>query len=117
MSRTQPLSHVFGHLLKKWSAVVSHSNELSLYPARDHSLAIYEHMCRSLSVRDLYTEEREIIPIQYEWESYELSAELVASEVDSPDFLDTSFMNSLELEYPLELASSLDSEYHFGSIV
>ena len=105
MSRTQPLSHVFGHLLKKWSAVVSHSNELSLYPARDHPLAIYEHMCRSLSVRDLYTEEREI------------SAELVASEVDSPDFLDTSFMNSLELEYPLELASSLDSEYHFGSLV
>ena len=66
---------------------------------------------------DLYTEEREIIPIQYEWESYELSAELVASEVDSPDFLDTSFMNSLELEYPLELVSSLDSEYHFGSLV
>lgn len=88
--------------------MVSHSNELSLYPARDHPLAIYEHMCRSLSVRDLYTEEREIILIQYEWES---------SEVDSPDFLDTSFMNSLELEYPLELASSLDSEYHFGSIV
>lgn len=57
---------------------------------------------------DLYTEEREIILIQYEWES---------SEVDSPDFLDTSFMNSLELEYPLELASSLDSEYLFGSIV
>ena len=57
---------------------------------------------------DLYTEEREIILIQYEWES---------SEVDSPDCLDTSFMNSLELEYPLELASSLDSEYHFGSIV
>lgn len=57
---------------------------------------------------DLYTEEREIILIQYEWES---------SEVDSPDFLDTSFMNSLELEYPLELASSLDSEYHFGSTV
>ena len=57
---------------------------------------------------DLYTEEREIIPIQYEWES---------SEVDSPDFLNTSFMNSLELEYPLELASSLDSEYHFGSLV
>ena len=74
-------------------------------------------MSRSLSVRDLYTEEREIILIQYEWESYELSAELVASEVDSPDFLDTSFMNSLELEYPLELASSLDSEYHFGSLV
>ena len=37
--------------------------------------------------------------------------------MDSPDFLDTSFMNSLELEYPLELASSLDSVYHFGSIV
>ena len=57
---------------------------------------------------DLYTEEREIILIQYAWES---------SEVDSPDFLDTSFMNSLELEYPLELASSLDSEYLFGSLV
>ena len=97
--------------------MVNRSNELSLYPARDHPLAIYEHMCRSLSVRDLYTEEKEIIPIQYEWESYESSSELVASEVDSPDFLDTSFMNSLELEYPLELVSSLDSEYLFGSIV
>lgn len=117
MSRTQPLSRVFSHLLKKWSAVASQSNELSLYPARDHPVSIYEHTCRGLSVRDLYTEEKGIIPIQYEWESYELSSELVASEVDSPDFLDTSFMTSLELEYPLELTSSLDSECLFGSTV
>ncbi|KAK8795404.1 hypothetical protein WA588_004247 [Blastocystis sp. NMH] len=52
VSRTQPLSHVFGHLLKKWSAVVSHSNELSLYPARDHPLAIYEHVLRPLHGRE-----------------------------------------------------------------
>lgn len=97
--------------------MVSQSNELSLYPAREHPFSIYEHTCRGLSVRDLYTEEKSIIPIQYEWESYELSSELVASEVDSPEFLDTSFMNSLELEYPLELASSMDSENLFGSTV
>ena len=97
--------------------MVSQSNDLSLYPAHEHPLSIYEHTCHGLTVRDLYTEEKGVIPIQYEWESYELSSELVASEVDSPDFLDTSFMNSLELEYPLELSSSLDSEYLFGSTV
>ena len=67
-------------------------------------MSIYKH-----PRRDLYAEEKGVIPIQYEWESYEL--------VDSPDFLDTSFMTSLELEYPLELTSSLDSEVLFGSTV
>ena len=32
--------------------MVSHSNELSLYPARDHPLAIYEHVLRPLHGRE-----------------------------------------------------------------
>lgn len=88
------LLRVFHHLKKKWKAIVDKSYELCLYPDPQSSLCYYQHTCNDTCIGNMYTKGCELVVLEYDWEGYEFTQELVSDKEQLTSDMEWSILNS-----------------------
>ena len=108
---------VFHHLKKKWKAIVDKSYELCLYPDPQNSQCYYQHTCRDLCIGNIYKKGCDLVVLEYDWERYESTQELISDKEQIISDMEWNLINSSqELTVDSFLSNStLSGDMEYGS--